>query len=49
MDIQNHVACFRVERRSIPFPEHHRTLREGLNFSCRTSPAEGNHLDGERK
>ena len=49
MDIQNHMACFRDERRSVPFPEQYTTLGEGLNFSCRTSPAEGDHLNGKRE
>ena len=49
MDIQNHMAGFSVERRSVPFPEHHTTLREGPNFSCRTSPAEVDHLNGKRE
>ena len=49
MDIKNHMAGFRVEWRSVPFPEHHTTLREGPNFSCRTSPAEGDHLNGKRE
>lgn len=49
MDIQNHMARFRIERFAVSFPEHHRTLREGFNCSGRTSPAKRDHFDGERE
>jgi len=47
MRIKNHVTCFRVEWRSVPFPEHHAALCESFDFSCRTPPSERDHLDWE--